>query len=66
MNTDRDLGDFWKAQERIATIMQAVLGQQLHRIATSGEPVSGQELHEMATAAHICGILKTQAQRQEG
>lgn len=66
MNTDRDLGDFWKVQQQLAQTLQLDIARSLHARRVDGEPTAPQELHAIAQALLRCGeVYDVAAWRQE-
>ena len=54
MNTDRDLGDFWKVQAQLAQTLQLDIARTMNAKRLHGVPTAPHELHEMAHAMHRC------------
>ena len=66
MNTDRDLGDFWKVQQQLAQTLQLDIARTLHARRVDGTPTGTKELQDMAQALLRCGEVYDVAQwRQE-
>ena len=66
MNTDRDLGDFWKVQQQLAQTLQLDIARTLNAKRLQGEPTGTKELGEMAQALIRCGEVYDVARwRQE-
>ncbi len=61
MDTDRDLGDFWKVQQQLAQTLQLDIARTLHAKRLHGEPTAPQELRDMADALATCGGVYSQA-----
>lgn len=55
MDTDRDLGDFWKVQQQLAQALQLDIARTLQAKRLHGEPTAPHELQEMAQALIRCG-----------
>lgn len=54
MNTDRDLGDFWKVQAQLAQTLQLDIARTLQAKRLQSEPTDAAELHELAHALQRC------------
>lgn len=63
MNTDRDLGDFWKVQAQLAQTLQLDIARTLNAKRLHGEPTAPQELHEMAMALVTCSAIMASAEQ---
>lgn len=55
MDTDRDLGDFWKVQQQLAQTLQLDIARTLQAKRLHGEPTAPQELQELAMALARAG-----------
>ena len=62
MNTDRDLGDFWKVQAQLAQTLQLDIARTLQAKRLHGTPTAPQELHDMAMALCKCNECYGEAQ----
>lgn len=62
MNTDRDLGEFWKVQQQLAQTLQLDIARTLNAKRLNGEPTVPHELHEMAQALCKCNECYGEAQ----
>ena len=66
MDTDRDLGDFWKVQAQLAQTLQLDIARTLQAKRLQGEPTAPKELQELAHALQRCAECYDVAQwRQE-
>lgn len=66
METDRDLGDFWKVQAQLAQTLQLDIARTLHARRVDGTPTGTKELQDMAQALLRCGeVYDVAAWRQE-
>lgn len=62
MDTDRDLGDFWKVQAQLAQTLQLDIARTLHARRVDGTPTAPHELQEMAMALCKCNECYGEAQ----
>ena len=62
MNTDRDLGDFWKVQAQLAQTLQLDIARTLHARRVDGTPTGTKELQDMAQALCKCSEANSEAQ----
>lgn len=66
MDTDRDLGDFWKVQAQLAQTLQLDIVRTLHARRVDGTPTGTKELQELAQALIRCGeVYDVAVWRQE-
>ena len=66
MNTDRDLGDFWKVLQQLAQTLQLDIARTLKAKRLHGEPTDAVELHEIAQALCKCSEAYGEAQWKLG
>ena len=65
MNTDRDLGDFWKVQQQLAQTLQLDIARTLHARRVDGTPTSTKELQDMAQALVTCSAIMASAEQRQ-
>jgi hypothetical protein len=65
MNTDRDLGDFWKVQQQLAQTLQLDIARTLQAKRLHGEPTAPHELQEMAQALVTCSAIMASAEQRQ-
>ena len=65
MDTDRDFGDFWKAQQQLAQTLQLDIARTLHARRVDGTPTGTKELHEMAQALVTCSAIMASAEQRQ-
>ena len=54
MDTDRDLGDFWKVQAQLAHTLQLALARALAAARIAAKPASMLDMERAAQALHRC------------